>query len=180
MTGKSPSLTVKKDKIANRYSAKAGHSEHELGTAIDFNSGEGSAYLAKKFAETPEGMWLASHSFEYGFIMSYPKGQEDKTGYIFEPWHFRFIGVSASTEAHDTKLSMQDYIEQKNNTVARRLIRKESRLLRADGSDHIYYITDKGYRHLISNPEEFLSYGNSWQDVKIVSNLELSVFPEIP
>ncbi len=70
----------------DRVSARAGHSEHQTGLAVDIND------LEQSFEETPEGRWLAGHSWEYGFILRYPKGKEHITGYDYEPWHFRYVG----------------------------------------------------------------------------------------
>lgn len=84
---------VTKDGLATaeRYSARPGRSQHQLGTVIDFGS------ITPEFAETPEGRWMAEHAGEFGFSMSFPEGQEALTGYVFEPWHFRYIGVAACT-----------------------------------------------------------------------------------
>lgn len=83
---------VTKDGLATaeRYSARPGRSQHQLGTVIDFGS------VTPEFANTPEGRWLAAHAGEFGFSMSYPQGQEALTGYVFEPWHFRYIGTDAA------------------------------------------------------------------------------------
>lgn len=75
---------------AERYSARPGRSQHQLGTVIDFGS------VTPEFAATPEGRWLAAHAGEFGFSMSYPEGQEALTGYVFEPWHFRYIGAPSA------------------------------------------------------------------------------------
>lgn len=85
------SRSVQKNGIehANRYSAKPGHSQHHLGTAVDINSVDNS------FAYTKEAAWLAENAGKYGFSLSFPKGQEEITGYAYEPWHFRYIGKDA-------------------------------------------------------------------------------------
>jgi len=70
---------------AKRESAEPGKSQHQLGTTIDFGS------ITYEFAFTPEGKWLREHAHEYGFSLSYPEDSEDLTGYIHEPWHFRWI-----------------------------------------------------------------------------------------
>ncbi len=75
--------------LADTYSARAGHSEHQSGLAADFNS------LNTNFAYTDEAKWLANNCYKYGFILRYPNGKENITGYIFEPWHFRYIGKEA-------------------------------------------------------------------------------------
>ncbi|MBP9822500.1 MAG: M15 family metallopeptidase [Candidatus Pacebacteria bacterium] len=177
-----------KDKNANSYSAEAGHSEHQLGTTIDFGSGEQSVNLKEKFADSAEGKWLAEHSFEYGFMMSYPKGQETNTGYIFEPWHFRFIGTPSAREAHNAGLHLFAFINQKNSVSDKTFasivdtptppLKNQSRIIRAKDNNNIYYINDNGYRHLIPSEDVFLSYGNKWSEIKIMSSKELTAIPE--
>lgn len=83
--------SVKRNGIehANKYSAKPGHSQHHLGTAVDINSVENS------FAYTKEAAWLAENAGKYGFSLSFPKGAEEITGYAYEAWHFRYIGTDA-------------------------------------------------------------------------------------
>lgn len=78
----------------DRFSARPGHSEHHTGLAIDLNS------LKTAFGETPEGKWLAEHCAEYGFILRYPKDSEEITGYIYEPWHIRYVGVEFAQELY--------------------------------------------------------------------------------
>ena len=79
--------------IADTYSARAGHSEHQTGLAIDFlhRSASGSLRSAG-FQNTAQYAWLQVHAHEYGFILRYPEGRESITGYRFEPWHWRYIG----------------------------------------------------------------------------------------
>ena len=90
---------------ADTYSARAGHSEHQSGLAVDVNSVEDS------FAGTPEAVWLANNCYKYGFILRYPQGKTDETGYIYEPWHFRFVGTPlAETLYNDGNwITMEDY-----------------------------------------------------------------------
>lgn len=80
---------------ADRYSARAGHSEHQTGMAIDVNS------LYQSFEYTPEGIWLNNNCYKYGFIIRYPKGKENITGYMFEPWHVRYVGVDLATKLYN-------------------------------------------------------------------------------
>lgn len=82
---------VKRDgkKEADRYSARPGHSEHQTGLAFDVNS------LDQSFGNTKAGIWLSENCYKYGFILRYPKGKESITGYMYEPWHFRYIGSDA-------------------------------------------------------------------------------------
>ena len=82
---------------ADRQSARPGTSEHQTGLAVDINTGSDQG-----FGKTPAGLWLAANSYKYGFILRYPDGLEPITGYEYEPWHFRFIGVDLATEMHTT------------------------------------------------------------------------------
>ncbi len=81
---------------ANRYSAMAGHSEHQLGTVIDVSTSELRGALDDAFAGTETGKWLAGHADEFGFAFSYPEGKENLTGYMWEPWHLRWVGPPAA------------------------------------------------------------------------------------
>jgi D-alanyl-D-alanine carboxypeptidase len=76
---------------ALRESAVPGHSEHQLGLAADLTSADVGWGLTDTFAQTPEGRWLAAHAPGYGFVLSYPEGKEQVTGYIYEPWHYRYV-----------------------------------------------------------------------------------------
>ena len=78
---------------ALRTSARAGHSEHQLGTVIDVTSAGGSApWEYADWAQTPAGAWMSANSWRYGFVLSYPAGAWDRTCYDYEPWHFRYVG----------------------------------------------------------------------------------------
>ena len=77
--------------MANRYSARPGHSQHQLGLTVDFMP------ISQTFEDTVAGKWLFSHALEYGFSLSYPKDQEDFVGYIYEPWHYRYVGRPIGT-----------------------------------------------------------------------------------
>lgn len=71
---------------ADRVSARPGHSQHQLGTTVDFGS------IAAGYGDTPNGRWLAASAWRFGFSLSYPAGYEEYTGYDYEPWHFRYLG----------------------------------------------------------------------------------------
>ena len=90
-------------KAADTYSARPGHSEHQTGLAMDLNS------LKSAFGDTPEGKWLAAHCHEYGFIIRYPKGKSGITGYIYEPWHVRYVGVELATKLYESGLTLEEY-----------------------------------------------------------------------
>jgi zinc D-Ala-D-Ala carboxypeptidase len=87
---------------AERGSARPGHSEHQTGLAVDVGAVPAKCAIAQCFATTPQGKWLAKHAWEYGFVLRYPKGKEAITGYIYEPWHYRFVGKDLAKEFHDT------------------------------------------------------------------------------
>ncbi len=72
-------------------SALPGHSEHQLGLAADLTAADMGWDLQNSFAQKPEGRWLAQHAATYGFVLSYPEGKESATGYIYEPWHYRYV-----------------------------------------------------------------------------------------
>ena len=78
---------------ALRTSARPGHSEHQLGTAVDVTS-EGGAppWEYGDWGATPAGAWMTRNAWRYGFVMSYPAGAVDRTCYDYEPWHFRYVG----------------------------------------------------------------------------------------
>ncbi len=88
---------------ADTFSARAGHSEHQTGLTIDCNNASDS------FAGTPEAEWLAEHASEYGFIIRYPKGKEDITGYKYEPWHIRYVGKELAQELDSSGLTLEEY-----------------------------------------------------------------------
>lgn len=100
---------VKKDgqKKADTYSARAGHSEHQSGLAFDLG---GSTYNGtEKFGEKKEGIWLAKNCCKYGFILRYPKGKDQVTGYTYEPWHFRYVGVDLANKIQASGLTLDEY-----------------------------------------------------------------------
>lgn len=96
---------------ANRFSARAGQSEHQLGTTVDF--GGTSVDYKAAFADTPQGSWLAENAYYFGFAMSYPENKEHITGYIFEPWHYRYIGIEAADEWRASGKTLREFLEEK-------------------------------------------------------------------
>lgn len=90
-------------KERDKVSARPGHSEHQTGLAVDIND------LEETFENTPEGKWLAENSYKYGFILRYPKGKENITGYNYEPWHFRYIGMDLATAVYISGLTYDEY-----------------------------------------------------------------------
>ncbi|KND47838.1 MAG: D-alanyl-D-alanine carboxypeptidase [Parcubacteria bacterium C7867-006] len=89
---------------ANKFSADQGYSEHQLGTTIDFTTPKIGSVLTG-FEKTDAYKWLTANAYKYGFILSYPK---NNTYYIYEPWHWRFVGVTLATRLHDQNLNFYD------------------------------------------------------------------------
>ena len=89
-------------KGADKTSARPGFSEHQTGLAIDISAKPAKCTLKACFADTKQGKWLAKNAWKYGFILRYPKWLTKTTGYEFEPWHYRYVGKSLSTEMHKT------------------------------------------------------------------------------
>lgn len=92
---------------ADTYSARPGHSEHQTGWAVDL--GNGTCDLEICFGETPAGKWLAAHAHQYGFVIRYLPGKEAITGYQYEPWHIRYVGIDLATELHTTGQTMEEF-----------------------------------------------------------------------
>ncbi len=93
-------------KAADTYSARPGYSEHQTGLAFDVTS---PTTNFDTFESSKEFLWLQEHAHEYGFILRYPKGKEYITGYIYEPWHYRYVGVEAATKIKETGLTYEEY-----------------------------------------------------------------------
>ncbi len=92
-----------------RYSAVPGTSEHQTGLAIDVSVKSQNFRLDDNFGSSPEGIWLAANAHNYGYIIRYPKGFEDITGYAFEPWHIRYVGKALATYLYENNLTLEDY-----------------------------------------------------------------------
>lgn len=101
--------TYGEDYAAKLY-AKPGRSEHHTGYAIDITSQSMNWGLAQNFADYPEGAWIDEHCAEYGFILRYLKGKEDITGYMYEPWHIRYVGKEAARYITDHGLTLEEYL----------------------------------------------------------------------
>lgn len=99
---------VKKDgeEKASRYSAKAGQSEHQTGLAFDVN------IVDDSFAKTKEGKWINANAYKYGFIIRYPLGKEEETGYKYEPWHLRYVGKDLAKTLYNNGdwISLESYL----------------------------------------------------------------------
>ena len=97
---------------ANRYSAMAGHSEHQLGSVLDISTRELAGALNPYLPYTETGKWLLAHAHEFGFVVSYPPGKERLTGFNAEPWHLRYVGLSAAQELIDL-----NYLDPQNSVT---------------------------------------------------------------
>ncbi|MCL2404972.1 MAG: M15 family metallopeptidase [Defluviitaleaceae bacterium] len=97
---------------ARRVVAYPGTSEHNLGLAVDIVSSSYTSLTAYQ-AYTPEGIWLAANSYRYGFVLRYPYYQQHITNIIFEPWHFRYVGVAAATEMFERGLVLEEYVSER-------------------------------------------------------------------
>ena len=86
-----------------KLAARPGYSEHQTGLAVDF-AARGVSTLQVSFAKTKAGIWLAANAYRYGFVLRYPSGKTAITGYSFEPWHFRYVGVEVATAMHDQNI----------------------------------------------------------------------------
>lgn len=93
-----------------QYSAEPGYSEHQTGLAADVSAKSVNYKLTPEFAETAEGKWLAENAHLFGFIIRYPEGKEDITGYKYEPWHIRYVGVEAATQIYNNNLTLEEYL----------------------------------------------------------------------
>lgn len=95
---------------ADKYVALPGSSEHQLGLAMDLVSSE-YATLDSGFAKTDAYKWLEDNMQNYGFILRYPEGKEDITGYAFEPWHIRYVGVEAAKDIKGRGVTLEEYLD---------------------------------------------------------------------
>ncbi|MFD2331566.1 D-alanyl-D-alanine carboxypeptidase family protein [Cohnella sp. GCM10020058] len=102
---------LKGEEVANRTSARPGQSEHQTGLAMDVSSASANYELEQKFGDTKEGKWLAAHCAEYGFIIRFLKGEEDVTGYSYEPWHVRYVGKEAAKQIMKQGVTLEAYLE---------------------------------------------------------------------
>ncbi|MCM1227157.1 MAG: D-alanyl-D-alanine carboxypeptidase family protein [Clostridium sp.] len=90
--------------LADTYSSRPGHSDHQTGLAIDLNS------IDDSFGDTPESDWVAENAHKYGFIIRFPKGKDKYTGYQYEPWHIRYLGIDKATEVYESGLSLEEFL----------------------------------------------------------------------
>lgn len=94
---------------ADKYSARPGHSEHQTGLAADIVSSDNYCYMEECWADTAEGKWLANNAHKFGYIIRYLKGKQAITGYNYEPWHIRYVGIDAATKIHQSGKTLEEY-----------------------------------------------------------------------
>ena len=96
--------------LANRYSSKPGYSEHHTGLCMDVSSASVGFDLIERYGQTKEGKWLAENAHYYGFVIRYPEGKDNLTGYSYEPWHIRYLGVPLATYLYQTGLCYEEFL----------------------------------------------------------------------
>jgi D-alanyl-D-alanine carboxypeptidase len=90
---------------ADILSARPGYSEHQTGLAVDIATLPSKCEIQACFGQTPQGVWLAANAYRFGFILRYPADKQAVTGYVYEPWHFRYVGIPLATEMHNTGIT---------------------------------------------------------------------------
>jgi D-alanyl-D-alanine carboxypeptidase len=96
---------------ALRRSARAGHSEHQLGTTLDITHAGGAIpWSYADWATHPTGAWMRDNAWRFGFVMSYPKGREPMTCYDYEPWHYRYVGRAMAAQVRESGLTLREWI----------------------------------------------------------------------
>ena len=95
---------------ADRLSATPGHSQHQLGTAVDFTNGAVGYEVQQSFGYTTASGWLTLHAHEHGFVLAYPPGEESETGYEWEPWHYRYVGTDNARQVRESELGLQGFL----------------------------------------------------------------------
>lgn len=94
----------KAEQLAAQEVARPGYSEHNTGLAVDFNG------VSDNFKETEEYKWLLENSYKYGFVLRYPEEKKNLTGIVYEPWHFRYVGVDVATYMKEHDICFEEYV----------------------------------------------------------------------
>ncbi|MBQ7935881.1 MAG: D-alanyl-D-alanine carboxypeptidase family protein [Clostridia bacterium] len=109
-------------RLTNQYYAPPGASEHHTGLAADVCIPEivnKYACLHENYDQTEEFEWFSTHAHEYGFILRYPNGDEEITGYNYEPWHYRYVGVEIATEIYNRGITLEEYVGELESRLAK-------------------------------------------------------------
>lgn len=93
-----------------RYSARPGYSEHQTGLVVDVYD-TAACRLRVCFGDSDAGQWVAMHSDEFGFVIRYPDGAQDITGFMYEPWHLRYVGVDLAAEMTGAEVTMEEFFD---------------------------------------------------------------------
>ncbi len=97
--------------VADQESARPGHSEHQTGLAADLEPASRNCELSACFADTPEGKWLEANAYKYGFVIRYQKDKANQTGYTYEPWHIRYVGLSLAEQISKTGQTLEQFFD---------------------------------------------------------------------
>ncbi|NTW05478.1 MAG: M15 family metallopeptidase [Peptococcaceae bacterium] len=97
-------LNIYGQSVADTFSARPGYSEHQTGLAFDLNT------ISDSFAKTKEGVWVKNNCHKYGFIIRYPEGKQGITGYKYEPWHLRYVGIGNAEAIFNSGLCLEEYL----------------------------------------------------------------------
>lgn len=100
---------------ADTFSARPGQSEHQTGLVMDITCKAMNFQLDDTFGDTEEGKWVSENAHRFGFIVRYPKGKEDITGYMYEPWHIRYLGTELATDVYESGLTLEEYFDSLNH-----------------------------------------------------------------
>ena len=105
-------VAQKWEEEANKTSARPGESEHQTGLAVDLSTSEIDYRNSSDFADTAAGRWVAENAHKFGFILRFPEDKTDITGYSYEPWHIRYVGLTAAADIYEENLTLEEYLEQ--------------------------------------------------------------------
>ena len=122
---------------AGQVVAVPGTSEHHLGLALDLVSSE-YRKLDEKQENTKGFKWLTEHSWEYGFILRYPNGETDITGIIYEPWHFRYVGLEAAKEITESGLTLEEYVGARPVSEGLAVLEEQEQTARRQQGENLY------------------------------------------
>jgi D-alanyl-D-alanine carboxypeptidase len=94
---------------ADTFSARPGHSEHQTGLAADLEPYDQKCELDQCFGDTPEGKWLGANCYRFGFVIRYPKDGQSLTGYVYEPWHVRYVGKDLANQLYESGMTLEQF-----------------------------------------------------------------------
>ena len=152
----------------NYYSAQPGTSEHQSGLAIDISCQSCGYDLVNSFAKSPEGKWVSNNAWRYGFILRYSEDDVDITGYAYEPWHIRYVGIPLAYYLYNSGLTLEEYYGVPSTTSREYLdttplidtsdIRFASIYIKDYSSYGTLYFTDETQQHVAINKDTYMPY----------------------